>query len=79
MPDASVVLKWALPSGDEPDLEQAIKLRDAITAGDVNAVVPTLWLYEVDNTLTRRFPDRAERTLGVLLRFGLVSAPRSQR
>jgi len=79
VPDASVILKWVLPSEDEPDLERAIVLRDAIVTGDVHARVPALWLYEVGNTLARRFPDRAERALDVLLRFDLITAPRSQR
>ena len=79
VPDASVILKWVLPSEDEPDLERAIALREAIMAGDVHARVPTLWLYEVGNTLTRRFPERAERALDLLLRFDLVSAPRTPR
>jgi len=51
VPDASVILKWLLPSQDELDLERAIALREAIMAGDVHARVPTLWLYEVGNTL----------------------------
>ena len=79
VPDASVILKWVLPSEDEPDLERAIALRDAIAAGDVDARVPTLWLYEVGNTLARRFPELAERALDTLVRFDLVIAPRSPR
>jgi len=30
VPDASVILKWVLPPVDESDVEQAIRLRDAI-------------------------------------------------
>lgn len=62
VPDASVILKWVLPSTDESEIESAIALRDAIVAGDVRAIVPTLWIYEVGNTLSRRFPERALRT-----------------
>lgn len=79
VPDASVILKWVLPSEDEADLERAVALRDAIVTGVVHARVPALWLYEVGNTLARRFPDRAERVLDVLLRFDLSSAPPSPR
>ena len=74
VPDASVILKWVLPSGDEPDLGLALALRDAIAGGRVRAVVPHLWLYEVGNTLTRWQPDRADRTLNALLRFDFESA-----
>jgi predicted nucleic acid-binding protein len=79
VPDASVILKWVLPAADEADLEPALAFRDAIAAGDVHAVVPTLWVYEVGNTLARRYPERAGRTLDALLRFDLVNAPRSPR
>ncbi len=79
VPDASVILKWVLPSQDEPDLLRAIALRDAILSGEVDARVPTLWLYEVGNTLARRFPGRAARALDVLSQFSLVSAPRTSR
>ena len=75
VPDASVILKWVLPSGDEPDLGLALELRDAIAGGRVRAVVPHLWIYEVGNTLARRQPARADHALEVLLRFDLESAP----
>ena len=77
VPDASVILKWVLPSADEPDVERALALRDAIAVGDVRALAPELWFYEVGNTLARRFPDRAGRSLDHLLRFNLPSASRS--
>ena len=79
VPDASVILKWVLASADEPNLAQALGLRDSITDGRVRAVVPSLWIHEVGNTLARRQPERAEHSLGVLSRFDLESAPRSPR
>ncbi len=79
VPDASVILKWVLACADEPDLAQALELRDSIADGRVRAVVPSLWIHEVGNTLARRQPERAERSLGVLSRFDLESAPRSPR
>ncbi len=47
--DASVVLKWYLD--DEEHCTQARLLRDAIIGGDIDAVVPSLLLYEVTNAL----------------------------
>ena len=79
VPDASVILRWVLPSQGEPDAARAIALRDAIVRDEVDARVPALWLYEVGNTLARRYPDRAEVALEVLLRFGLVVAPSTSR
>ena len=49
--DASVVLKWVLPPADEADVDRALALRDAIGNGDVQALVPEPWLYEVGNAV----------------------------
>lgn len=77
VPDASVILKWVLPSADEPDSELAVSLRDAIASGHIHARVPALWMYEVGKTLSRKRPGDARRLLETLLRFGLTSAPQS--
>ena len=79
VPDASVVLKWVLPPADEADVDRALALRDAIGNGDVQALVPELWLYEVGNAVARRLPGQAERLLASLLRFNLPTAPPSRR
>ncbi|MCP5197938.1 MAG: type II toxin-antitoxin system VapC family toxin [Gammaproteobacteria bacterium] len=74
VPDASVILKWVLPSADEPDTDGALRLRDAIRDEHVEAWVPSLWLYEVGNTIARRFPDQAAPWLTALQNFGLQEA-----
>lgn len=66
VPDASVILKWVLPSRNEPFAEAAQALRDAFVAGDLELAVPTLWLFEVGNTLTRKYPQQADELLGTL-------------
>ena len=64
-PDASVPLKWVLPGDDEQDTEAALALRDDAAAGNLDLVVPQLWIYEVGNTLVRWFLDDAdELTVG---------------
>jgi predicted nucleic acid-binding protein len=78
VPDASVLLKWVLPSGEEPDADKALLLRAAIVDERVRALVPALWLYEVGNTVARRFPTHAARWLSALMKFGLKEAPPSQ-
>jgi predicted nucleic acid-binding protein len=72
VPDASVILKWVLPdpSGEE-GLDAALRLRDAVISEKVSLKVPSLWLFEVGNTLTRRFPRQAAETLQLLMAFGL--------
>jgi len=71
VPDASVLLKWVLPSEDEPDADRAIILRAAILDEAVRAILPALWLYEVGNTVARRFPMHASGWLSALIKFGI--------
>ena len=73
-PDASVLLKWVLPDDDEQDTGAALALRDEATAGILDLVVPQLWIYEVGNTLARRFPEDAGELLVSLAEFGLTEA-----
>ena len=73
-PDASVLLKWVLPGEDEQDTDEALALRDEAVAGSLDLVVPQLWIYEVGNTLARRFPDDAGELLATLADFGLTEA-----
>ena len=73
-PDASVLLKWVLPLDDEEDGDAALSLRDEAVSGTVELVVPQLWLYEVGDTLARRFPDQAGELLASLTDFGLTEA-----
>ena len=71
VPDASVLLKWVLPSDDEPDADKALLLRTAILDEAVHAILPALWLYEVGNTVARRFPTHASGWLSALIKFGI--------
>ncbi|HXX82915.1 MAG TPA: type II toxin-antitoxin system VapC family toxin [Casimicrobiaceae bacterium] len=71
VPDASVLLKWVVPTA-EGGRDSAIELREAAIAGELALLVPPLWLYEVGNTLARRFPDHAPQLLDALVAFGLV-------
>jgi predicted nucleic acid-binding protein len=77
VPDASVLLKWVLPSDDEPDADRALLLRTAILDEAVRALLPALWLYEVGNTVARRFPAHASGWLSALMKFGIEEAPPS--
>lgn len=72
VPDASVILKWVLPDPTgEQDVGSALHLRDSAVNGKISIKVPSLWLYEVGNTLTRRFADRAQDLLDALVAFDL--------
>ena len=70
--EGAVILKWVLPDpADEDDLDSALALRAAVTSGKIIAKIPSLWLYEVGNTLTRRYATHAAEALQLLLAFGL--------
>jgi predicted nucleic acid-binding protein len=77
VPDASVLLKWVLPSDDEPDADKALLLRDAILDGTVHALLPSLWFYEVGNTVARRFPAQAQSWLSSMQKFSIDEVPTS--
>jgi predicted nucleic acid-binding protein len=79
VPDASVLLKWVLPPADEPNADRALHLRSAILHERIQALVPSLWFYEVGNTVARRFPKQATQWLMSMMKFGLEEAPLSER
>jgi predicted nucleic acid-binding protein len=75
VPDASVILKWVLPTEQENDSEVALELRDRAIEKKIQIIVPGLWLYEVGNTLCRLIPKRSHEILQNLIAFGLKEAP----
>ena len=79
VPDASVLLKWMLPGDEEPDADRSLLLRAAVVGETIRALVPTLWLFEVGNTIARRFPNQAPAWLSALVKFGLSEYPPSQQ
>ena len=79
VPDASVILKWVLPSDGEPDSDRARQLLTAIVEERARALVPTLWLFEVGNTVARRFAPHAGQWLSALMKFGLEEVAPSER
>lgn len=64
-----------LPSEGEPDADRALSLRTAIVEESVRALLPSLWLYEVGNTIARRFPNSALPWMSALMKFELKEAP----
>jgi predicted nucleic acid-binding protein len=74
VPDASVILKWVLPPGEEPHAEEARRLLADFVMGDVDVIVPSLWYFEVGNTVSRRFPEDAGRILAALRGLSLPQA-----
>jgi len=79
VPDASVILKWVLPSEDEPRADRALMLLDAIIDNRIHAVVPAFWLYEAGNTVSRRFPEHSGQWMNALMKLDLEVFPATGR
>ena len=72
VPDASVLLKWALRSDEEPHRDRALALKTAWLDGQCEVVVPTLWVYEVGNVLGLKEPKAADQLLAAMLDLGMA-------
>lgn len=59
VPDASIILKWVLPRENEPYSKQAHAISQAFYDNEIELIVPTLWVYEVGNVLTIKYPEVA--------------------
>jgi predicted nucleic acid-binding protein len=69
VPDASVLLKWALKGPEENDRVAATKLFDRWMEGYYEIVLPSLWAYEVGNVLGLRNPSRAEELMDIFIGY----------
>lgn len=74
VPDSSVLLKWVLPPQNEQWLLQSLSVREAMLEDRIRLLVPTLWLFEVGNTLSRKTPSASPALLSMLTRIGLTEA-----
>jgi predicted nucleic acid-binding protein len=75
VPDASVLLKWVMRAPDEEAQPQALALRAAWLAGNVEIVVPTLWAFEVGNVLGVKQSARAPALLHAMFDLALPEEP----
>jgi len=69
--DASVILKWLLPQNISPFQQQALSIREGLLEVNFSLIVPTLWRYEVANTLGRIVPGSASDLLTHCSNIGL--------
>jgi len=67
VPDASVILKWALQRPDEADSALALALLEAFVHEKIEIRIPSLWRYEVGNILARKQPATAVEAMEALL------------
>jgi predicted nucleic acid-binding protein len=73
VPDASVILKWVLKT-DEADAEKALSLLSSWVAGEVEILLPSLWVYEVGNIVGRKNPQRSGEIMTLLLGYRFPEA-----
>ena len=69
VPDASVILKWAIGLESELDREKAIRILDAWVDNNIEIVLPELWVFEVGNFLGKVIPNSALERMETLLDF----------
>jgi len=69
VPDASVLLKWALRGPEENDTASAAKLLDGWMEGRFDIVLPKLWVSEIGNVLWVRNPSQAEELMDIFIGY----------
>ena len=79
VPDASIILKWVLPQEDEPYSRQAHAISQAFYDNEVELLVPSLWVYEVGNVLTIKYPQVARTLLAHLANLAMPTIQPSAR
>jgi len=76
--DASVILKWVLDAETEPGHAAAQRLLQRWQQGELDLLVPPLWLYEVGNILCLKRREDAYAALAALWDLGLSEVPFSR-
>ena len=70
--DASVILKWAFDSQDEPDGDKALELLHRWVAGTCDIILPKLWAFECGNVLGMKNPVHAKEIIEILIGYRFV-------
>lgn len=65
--DASVAMKWFVDEIE--DVDKALMLRDRALNGELKVGIISLIFYEVMNTLSRKWPEKAMPSISVLMMF----------
>lgn len=69
VPDASIILKWALGGDEEAEKDKAISILFGFTEGRYEIVLPSLWAYEVGNVLGMKYPQSSKELMDILLDY----------
>ena len=71
--DASVALKWAIPSAQETLTSESLQLLQRYVAGEINFIVPDVFWVEIGNVMwkgvrQRRWPQTAAENAASAIR-----------
>ena len=71
--DASVALKWAIPSANETLMAESLQLLKRYAAGEINFIVPDIFWAEIGNVLwkgvrQRRWPQAIAEKAALAIR-----------
>jgi len=69
VPDASIILKWALRDEEETERDKASSILYSFIEGRYEIVLPSLWVYEVGNILGMKHPESSKEIMDILLDF----------
>ncbi|MEQ8192144.1 MAG: type II toxin-antitoxin system VapC family toxin [Candidatus Eremiobacterota bacterium] len=69
IPDASVILKWVFNSPEEINRDKALLLLEQWLNGDIEILLPGLWVFEVGNIVGLKSPDIAEDIMKILIDY----------
>ena len=72
-------MKWVLPPENEPYSKQAHAISRAFYDNEIDLIVPSLWVYEVGNVLTIKYPEVARVLLAHLINLDIPVAHPSLR
>lgn len=69
VPDASIMLKWALGEEKETEIDKALSVLYDFIEGRCEIVLPSLWAYEVGNVLGVKHPESSKEIMDILLDY----------
>jgi len=69
VPDASIILKWALGEEKETERDKALSILYDYIEGRCEIVLPSLWVYEVGNILGMKHPESSKEIMDILLDY----------
>jgi len=77
VPDATVIIKWAVPPTEDKQQDRSLDLLQLWLEGGCRFLLPPHWLTEVGSLLLQHYPQRAADLLELLSGFDFPEAANS--